>query len=433
VRKRTALVIGAGIAGLATAYNLTRHGYLVTVLERRSVIGGLARSLKVNGQPLEVYYHFICGGDHALLALIDELGLGERLHWAPARTAYFVDGHLYPLTSPWDLLRFRPLSLRERIRLGQLILYCRRTTHWEHLEHLTAHKWLLQRLGPHAYNIVWKSLLDLKFGKYGELISAPWVWHRLHRVTRSRSNVLRPEQMGFLDGGTQVLLEALADRIEAAGGRISLNTEVTGLLTRHGRAVGVRTGDADIGADVIVAATQIPDLVRLLPEEAAGYRAQLAAINFIGIVCVMLKMSRNLTDFFWVNSNDRRIPCNGFIEYSNLNPSPQFGGSAIVYFPFYSEVSAPLFSAPDEEIVTPLIDSLSLINPELSAEMIEQVVVTRDPYGQAICPPHFSRQVPAIATPIPNLYLLDSTQLYPSDRCLSGMIGLADRLAAMLR
>jgi len=432
VGKRSAIIIGGGISGLTAGYNLSRRGYNVTLLERRPVLGGLARSITINNKPIEVYYHFICGGDQALLQLIDELGLAERLHWAPARTGYFVDGQLYPLTSPWDLLRFSPLSLAQRISFGRLILYCRRSTRWQNLEHLTAHQWLLERLAPQAYDVVWKSLLDLKFGEYGEQISAPWVWHRLHRVTRSRASVFQPEQMGYLEGGTAVLLQALVTQIREADGEILLSTEANELLMSGGKAIGVRAGDKELTGDMVIAATQIPELIKLLPEEAASYRAALAAIKFIGIICVMLKMTESLTDYFWVNSNDTRVPCNGFIEYSNLNPWKQYAGSAIAYFPFYSDTNAPLFSASNEEIAEPLINSLSLIRPELTTNAIKQVIVTRDACGQAVCPPGFSQQVPEITTPVPNLYLLDSTQLYPSDRCLSGMIGLANELTELL-
>jgi len=50
-----------------------------------------------------------------------------------------------------------------------------------------------------------------------------------------------------------------------------------------------------------------------------------------------------------------------------------------------------------------------------------------------VCPPGFAARVPALANaPIEGLHLLDSSLLYPSDRCLSGMIGLARELVESL-
>jgi len=128
------IIIGGGISGLTAAWELTRRGREVVLLERRDVLGGLARSAPLNGKPLEVYYHFICGGDRHLVELVNELGLADRLHWRPGRTSYFVNGRLYPFTTPLDLLRFSPLSLTSRLRFGLHALRCRRMTDWQSLE-----------------------------------------------------------------------------------------------------------------------------------------------------------------------------------------------------------------------------------------------------------------------------------------------------------
>jgi len=93
------IIIGGGISGLTAAWELTRRGREVVLLERRDVLGGLARSVPLNGRSLEVYYHFICGSDRHLVALVKELDLANRLHWRPGRTSYFVKGQLYPFTT----------------------------------------------------------------------------------------------------------------------------------------------------------------------------------------------------------------------------------------------------------------------------------------------------------------------------------------------
>ncbi len=149
------------------------------------MLGGLARSLPLNGKPLEVYYHFICRGDHHLIELATELGLADKLHWRLARTSYFVNGRLYPFTTPLDLLCFSPLSLTSRLRFGLHALRCRRMTDWQHLAHLSAKQWLIDSVGRQAYEVVWRPLLEVKFGRYYNKISAPWIWHRIHRYSQS--------------------------------------------------------------------------------------------------------------------------------------------------------------------------------------------------------------------------------------------------------
>ena len=58
--------------------------------------------------------------------------------------------------------------------------------------------------------------------------------------------------------------------------------------------------------------------------------------------------------------------------------------------------------------------------------------VFRDRFAQAICTTNFAQRIPPVRTPIAGLFLTDSTQLYPSDRTISGMFGQAKRVAELV-
>lgn len=426
---RSALVLGGGIAGLTTAYDLARRGARITLLERRAVLGGLARSELVQGQFREVYYHFICADDRPLLRLITELGLREALEWTPARTSYYVQGRMYPFTTPWDILRFPPLRLGDRLRFGLHAARCRRRTNWQELEDLTAAQWLRREMGDRAYAVVWEPLLRTKFGRYAGQVSAPWIWHRLHRASRSRAGLLQPERFGCLSGGSRMLIEALADRVEDYGGKVLLSQPATGLVVRHGRVVAVETTEGEMAADLVISAVPLPELVALLPAEAAGFGQTLAGIDFLGVSCLLLLLRHALTDQYWINIADARVPASGIIEYSNLNRHAAPGGG-LAYMPLYTPPDDPHYQMPPQRLTAELEAGLRMVLPELPPEAIVATLLSRDPYAQAVTPPGFSRRIPPMRTPLEGLHLLDSTQLYPSDRCLSGMIGLARELVA---
>jgi len=418
------IIIGGGISGLTVAWELARRGREVVLLERRDVLGGLARSVPLNGKPLEVYYHFVCGGDRHLVELVKELGLADRLHWRPGRTSYFVNGRLYPFTTPLDLLRFSPLSLTGRLRFGLHTLRCRRLTDWRRLEHLSAEQWLIDSVGHQAYKVVWQPLLEVKFGRHHDKISAPWIWHRIHRYSQSRTSPLRPEQLGYLEGGSHTLLTALQQRIAAQGGLVHTGVEALSLNCSGQRIEGVETSSGYYEADTIIAAVPLPELVRLLPKDSE-YGKRLSQIQFTSVACARLALRRSLTDSFWVNANAPDVAFNGFIEYSNLNPWREYGGSDVLYVPFYFDSSDERNKWPDSRFIESAIQGLRLIQPEFAQEWVEEATLSRDRYGQAICPPGFGERVPAVRAPTEGLYLLDSTQLYPADRNLSGMIRLA--------
>ncbi len=65
----------------------------------------------------------ILDSDAELIDLIAELGLADQLRWSPTGMGFLVDGALYGFNTPADLLRFRALSLPDRVRTGLGALY----------------------------------------------------------------------------------------------------------------------------------------------------------------------------------------------------------------------------------------------------------------------------------------------------------------------
>lgn len=134
------MVLGAGLAGLSAARDLARAGARVSLVDGSERLGGLASSVEVGGERVERFYHFICRGDDELLDLADELGLESEIHWHQGGTAFYYQGRLYPFSTPFDLLRFSPVPLSQRLRFGATITRSRFRSHWEPLDGVSARK-----------------------------------------------------------------------------------------------------------------------------------------------------------------------------------------------------------------------------------------------------------------------------------------------------
>ncbi len=76
------------------------------------------------------------------MRLIRELGKEDQILLRPTQTGMYYANNFFRLSTPLDLLRFTPLSLPDRIRLGLLALRARRVLDWSKLESLTAAEWL---------------------------------------------------------------------------------------------------------------------------------------------------------------------------------------------------------------------------------------------------------------------------------------------------
>ena len=416
------MVIGGGPAGIKAAHSLVKAGAEVTLLESSSVLGGLASSFDVQGVRIERYYHFICKGDDHLVDTLAELGLSDRLHWRASRMAYFVDGRLYPFLTPVELLRFSPLSLADRVRAGAAVKLAQRMKE-EDLAEERAIPWLKRMFGERAYRVIWEPLMRFKFAEHAPDISAAWIWARMVRLSRSRTSPWR-EELGYIDGGSKVVLEGLGRDFEARGGRVVLGAAVETIRIEGGRATGVRVNGETIPADAVISTATTSRFRQMAPELDGPYVEGLRRIPTIGIFCLFLRLARPVTPFFWVNTNDPRVPFAGMIEYTNLNPLPELEGDTILYVPQYLSADDPRYAQGDEEVLRRYTDALSLIHPAFDRSWVKFSAVFRDRFAQPICLTDYRSTTPSVQTPIPNLFLTDSCQLHPHDRTISGSFGL---------
>ena len=186
-------IIGAGAAGLAAAYEIGKQGHEVVVYERAPFMGGQASTFDVGGARLERGYHHLFTSDTDIIGLNEEIGLGDRMTWIDSKVGTLYDGRIYNFVTPMDLLRFKPLSLVDRIRLGVATLALQRIKDWRKLESVTAVEWLRKWAGESGFEGFWGPMLRGKFGEnYYREIGMPWIWGKIATRFASREKGLGP-------------------------------------------------------------------------------------------------------------------------------------------------------------------------------------------------------------------------------------------------
>lgn len=436
-RHNRVCIIGAGLAGLSAAYDLGRQGFDVTLLEAASEVGGLAGSIIIDGRPVERFYHFICMGDRDLMALVDELGLHGHLHWRESKTSFYYRNRLYGFGTPFDLLLFEPVPFTQRIRFGLNVISSRYRKSWHALDRVGARDWLIQHIGQRAYDVIWDPLLRVKFGDSHDRVSAAWIWHRINRVASSRRFLWRRERLGYLERGSDTVVSALADRIrQMPNVTIRTGVRVARIITDQGRVSGIRLeGEAaPVPCSSVISTVALAVLFKLVPDLDGRYRSRLNSIEYLGVVCGLLKLKQPITTSFWTNINDPNIPFNGIIEYTNLNVHAyrDLGHKSIAYIPYYLRTSAPRYDFSDERLTREFMDGMKRVNPAFDDSWVEECHISRAPFAQAICTVGFKDLVPAHDTPLAGLYITDSTQFYPEDRTISAAIRLGRCVADMI-
>ena len=412
--------------GLAAAYRALTLGHEVTLLEAAPEPGGMAAHFDLAGLSIERYYHFVCKADEPTFELMRELGIGDKMRWRETSMAYFVDGRLHRWGDPIALMRFPHLSLAEKVRYGALMFVSTRRNGWPSLETQSAKQWIERWCGAHVYDTLWRPLFDLKFYEYADNISAAWIWTRIRRVGRSRRSLMQ-EELGYIEGGSQTLVDALMEAIAARGGVVRLACAATRVGVEAGRVAKVDASGETFPCDAVISTVPTPFVGKLAPDLPDAWRAAYDGILNIGVTCVVLKLRRSVTPHFWVNVVDPHLPFPGIIEFSNLRPIGS--GETVVYVPYYMPVSNPLWARPNEVFVAEAMAGVSRINPAIGMSDLIASHVGRLKHAQPVCPPGFLAQIPPVQTPIQGLQIADTCFYYPEDRGIAESVRLGQAMA----
>jgi protoporphyrinogen oxidase len=408
-------IVGGGFTGLTAAYELTKRGIAVTVLEAEGEIGGLAAAFEVGGEKLDRFYHHWFTNDLDVMRLIDELDLNNRVEINPTNTGVYYANHFFKLSTPWDLLNFTPLGFLDRIRLGLLALRARRVKNWMSLENKTAHEWLRELGGDNVYRVVWQPLLKGKFGPYADQISAVWFWNKLKLRGGSRGKG-GEERLAYFKGGFVALAESLAKRIRELGGRIELNTPVSSIMPVDG-AWHVTTPSGTVVSDRVIATPALPliaDMVRSWASQ--DYVGHLERIQYIGNVCLVLELDRPLSKTYWLNVNDPSFPFVGVIEHTNFERPETYAGRHIVYLSKYLPHTDRLYSMSADEFLDYALPYLKTMFPAMERGWIQRHHLWRARWSQPVVEKHYSSLIPAENGPIAGLHICSMAQIYPEDR-----------------
>lgn len=417
-------VLGAGPMGLAVAYQLSKDGYLPVIFEADDQIGGMAASFDFGGLKIERFYHFHCISDTGLFDVLKELGLESKLHWRETKMAYYFQGKIYPWGNPIALLQFPKLSLLDKIRYGFHIFFSTQRNQWEELDKLESTNWIKWWIGDKAFDILWRKLFELKFYHHAETLSAAWTWSRIRRVGRSRYNILQ-EKLGYLDGGSDTVMHAMRDYIIGRNGVFHLSCPVEKVVIENKTVKGVQTKYGFEPFDKVISTIPLPYLPKILANLPENILAAYRNIENIAIVCVIAKLRKRLTPYFWMNINDQNVEIPGLVEYTNLRQME----TNLVYVPYYMPAEHPKFQRPNQIFLNEVKSYLQKINPLLTDEDFLDMQASRYRYAQPVCKPGFLERLPPIQLPVKGLWAADTSYYYPEDRGISESFLLGRKIA----
>ncbi len=416
-------IVGGGLLGLSLVDRLNKLGHAVTVYEAAPHFGGLASAWTLGGITWDRFYHVILLSDSHTHALLKELDLASEFVGVETKTGFFTDGKLHSMSNSLEFLRFPPLGLLSKLRLGLTIRHASRVTDWKALEKIPVADWLRKWSGSRTTEKIWLPLLRAKLGESYRNASAAFIWATIARMYAARRSGMKKELFGYVRGGYARILERFTATLRSRGVELIADAPVAKIL--DGPRLELASGEVREFDRVIV--TSAPPLVaKLVPGLSADERARLEALTYQGIVCASLLLKKPLSRFYVTNLTDA-MPFTGVIEMTALVDPAEFGGRTLVYLPKYVAPNDPLFAEPDDSIRERFLAALERMHPQFRRDDVLAFQLAKVKHVFAVPMLNYSERVPDMKTSLAGVYLVNSSHIINGTLNVNETLQLAEQ------
>ncbi len=418
---------------MTLAHRLAQAGRSVTLLEAADRLGGLAAAWSLGDVVWDRHYHVTLLSDTHLRALLQELGLEHDLRWVRTRTGFYVEGRLYSMSNTLEFLRFPPLRLIDKLRLGVTILWASRVRDWRSLERVPVVEWLRWWSGQRTVERIWLPLLRAKLGDNYRRTSAAFIWATIARLYAARRSGMKTEMFGYVPGGYARILQRFGEVLSGEGVDVRVGHAAAAVEAAEGAGVSVALRDGRrLRFDRVVVTAPAPVAARLCVGLTEAERRRLADVAYQGIICASLLLRRPLAGFYVTNITDGWVPFTAVIEMSALVDRSQFNGHALVYLPKYLPQDDPAFDLSDAEIEREFLAALERMYSGFRREDVRCFRISRVRYVMPVPTLRYSETVPPMVSSVPGLYLVNSAQIVNGTLNVNETVQLANRAAAEL-
>jgi protoporphyrinogen oxidase len=401
------IIIGGGITGLSAAHTLTKQGIKILILEQEEELGGLAASYKFPDFSIEKYYHHTFAADNVLFELIKELELEKQLVVKTASVGQLIGKKIHRLNTPFDILRFGELGIMDKFRLGLTTLKAAHLKDYAALDKITAREWITRQTGKNVYNKFFAPLINGKFGASADRISAAWIASRI----KLRSNrFIQGEKLYYLKDGFNELIDKLNKTIRAKG-EIKSGLTVDEIIIDKNKITGVKAGGHIFNARAVISTLPPQTLLKLcrLPGKLAD---QLQKIAYQGCVCALIGLDRKLTDSYWINIGNAKLPFCLMVEHTNFYDRPEYNSKMIYLCSYIQDSNSPLWKKEAAEIIKIYMESLKEIFG-IKDNHLQWWKLARTLSAGPVYTTGYLSLLPPYATGVNGLFIAGMMQSYP--------------------
>jgi protoporphyrinogen oxidase len=151
------------------------------------------------------------------------------------------------------------------------------------------------------------------------------------------------------------------------------------------------------------------------------------------VLSLAIKQPLSKDGFYWFNlPKSAGFPFLALVEHTNFLPASHFGGNTIIYCGDYLETDHEYFKLSKEQLLQRFLPGLKRINPDFNPSWVRESWLSKTNYAQPIPLLNHSRNIPALQTPLPGLFLASMSQVYPWDRGTNFAVQVARKAAGLM-
>ncbi len=454
---RPTVIIGAGPAGLTAAYELSRGGHPVRVLDRDPVyVGGISRTVEHKGFRFDIGGHRFFSKNAEIEELWTEI-LGPRLQFRERLSRIYYRGRFfaYPL-EPLDALR--KLGLLEAFLC---VLSYARAQLFPPREIRSFEDWVVAAFGHRLYRTFFRTYTEKVWGIPCTEISADWAAQRINGLSipvlirdalrvgpRRNGAVIKTliDRFRYPPRGPGEMWETVAARVRERGGELFLGEAVIAILRSGKRLASVVTrngsGHHAHEGNFFISSMPIAELVEALdPPAPPDVQRAARALRYRDFVTVALILDQS--EVFpdqWIYVHDPAVRVGRIQNFKNWSPEmvpdPRYTVLGLEYF---CNEGDDLWDATDDRLVDLArreLAALTIVDP---ARVIDGVVV-RQPKAYPVYDHDYRENVARVRKflddELPNLHLAGRNGMHKYNNqdhaMMTGLVAARNILGASL-
>ncbi len=449
------ILLGGGIAGLATGLELARRGRQVTIIEKGRDVGGLARTLvqyDTAGRP----FRFDIGGHRfhshkpAIIGWVREL-MGADLLRVPRISHIYLQGKFvdYPLRFPNALSIFSPWQAAHI--LGSYGLAAVRHRLDGRRQDISFEDWVVRRFGRAMYNVFFGPYTEKVWGIPCTQLSADWAAQRISLPSLSQAirRAIAPgaqppatiiSHFWYPRLGFGMIAQRMAQTITRLGGRVLTGVAVTALQPRADGSWEVTIQEADgrhiLPADRVISSIPLNLLLRALPAASGAHEVeQRFRLRYRDMIVLFLALHTDrVSADSWTYFPQPELLCGRTHEPRNWSPEMAPEGFTSLAAEVFTSRGEPAWETDDEALVARAVRELEHIG-FLPAGTLHEAWVLRVPYAYPVYDIGYADKVRVVkdflTATFPTLHLVGRTGSFRymnSDGVIEDALALTDYL-----